>query len=212
LKQAALQQWHWHWLFLVLIVLNACTGVSVKEPVPGNKAAYQDRAEKIGAIPEWSLVGKISLDDGDHGGSGRLQWRVKPEGSELDFHGAMGRGAWHLQISPEGAVLKEANGAEQTAAGVDALIQDRMGWPIPVDALQWWVRGLAAPGIVEDESFDDEGLLVSLDQFGWNVEFNRYDSFSGVALPIRLDARRDDYRVKLAIGRWQMDTADALTN
>jgi outer membrane lipoprotein LolB len=83
-----------------------------------------------------------------------------------------------------------------------------MGWPIPVEALQWWVRGLAAPGIVEDEQLDSQGLLTSLDQLGWRVEFNRYDSKAGVALPVRLDARRDNYRVKLAIGRWQLDTGD----
>lgn len=188
--------------------LNACTGVGVKEPVSDSKAAYRERAEMLTQVPEWGLVGKISLDDGDRGGSGRLQWDVRIGSSELDFHGAMGRGAWHLQISPDGAVLKEANGAEQSAAGVNALIQDRMGWPIPVEALQWWVRGLAAPGVVEDEQLDPQGLLTSLHQLGWRVEFNRYDSKAGVALPVRLDARRDNYRVKLAIGRWQLDTGD----
>jgi len=201
-----------HWLFFVLLVLNACTGVAVKETGTGNKAAYQDRATKIAAISEWGFVGRISLDDGDRGGSGRLQWEVRPGNSELDFHGAMGRGAWHLRISPEGAVLKEANGAEQTAAGVNALIQDRIGWPIPVDALQWWVRGLAAPGAVEDQKFDSQGLLISLGQFGWSVDYDRYDSVDGAVLPARLNARRDNYRVKLAIRRWQMDMSHAPAN
>ena len=204
--------WKPHWLFFVLLVLNACTGVAVKETGPGNKAAYQNRAAVLAAIPEWSFVGRISLDDGDRGGSGRLQWEVRSENSELDFHGAMGRGAWHLQIGPEGAVLKEANGAEQTATGVNALIQDRMGWPIPVEALQWWVRGLAAPGAVEDEKFDSEGLLISLGQFGWRVDFERYDSVAGAVLPVRLNARRDNYRVKLAISRWRMDKSHAPAN
>jgi outer membrane lipoprotein LolB len=193
-------------------MLNACTGVSVKESGSGSKAAYLSRAKKIAAIPEWGFVGRISLDDGDRGGSGRLQWEVRHDSSELDFHGAMGRGAWHLQISPEAAVLKEANGAEQTAAGINELMQDRMGWSIPVDALQWWVRGLAAPGAIEDEIFDPEGRLLSLDQFGWSVDFSRYDSMAGVALPIRLDARRDNYRVKLAVSRWQMDLSHAPAN
>ena len=124
----------------------------------------------------------------------------------------MGRGAWHLQIGPEGAVLKEANGAEQTAPGVNDLIQDRMGWPIPVDALQWWVRGLAAPGAIEGETLDAEGLLISLAQFGWSVVFDRYESVAGVALPKRLTATRDDYRVKLAISRWQMDPGHGSAN
>ena len=195
-----------YWLLVLLIALNACTGVTVKEPVAGRQAAYQSRAEKLTAITEWGFVGRISLDDGEQGGSGRLQWDVEQQNSVLDFHAAMGRGAWHLEIGSEGAVLREANGMEQTAAGVNALIQDRMGWPIPVDALQWWVRGLAAPGTSDIRELDPQGLLIHLEQFGWNVDFNRYDSDTGVTLPVRLDARRDNYRVKLAVSSWQMST------
>jgi outer membrane lipoprotein LolB len=201
-----------YFLLFLLYLLNACSGVSVKEPDSDSRTAYQNRFEKLSSISEWGLVGKISLDDGDRGGSGRLQWDVKIDSSELDFHGALGRGAWHLQINPEGAILKEANGNEQAAPGVNALIQDRIGWPIPVGALQWWVRGLAAPGAIEDKQLDTEGLLKSLGQFGWHVEFNRYKSIDGTLLPIRLDARRDNYHVKLAIGHWRMDMGHAATN
>ena len=193
-----------YWLLVLLVALNACTGVSVKESVVDKQLAYQDRAEKLGAITAWGFVGRISLDDGEQGGSGRLQWDVEQQNSVLDFHAAMGRGAWHLEIGPEGAVLREANGIEQSAKGVNSLIQERMGWSIPVDALQWWVRGLSAPGTSEIEELDREGLLIHLEQFGWSVDFNRYDSDAGVDLPVRLDARRDNYRVKLAIGSWLM--------
>jgi outer membrane lipoprotein LolB len=189
-------------LFTLLLLLNACTGVSVKESDSGNKEAYRNRAEKLAAISEWGFVGKISLDDGEQGGSGKLRWDVQADHSELDFYGALGRGAWNLTIDPDRAVLREANGMEQTAADVNEVVQDRMGWRLPVDALQWWVRGLAAPGAIEDEQFDSEGLLVSLNQFGWSVDFSRYDSRNVLALPIRLNATRDNYRVKLAISRW----------
>ena len=190
----------------LLLILNACSGVAVKKPGPDKSAIYQERAGKLGSISEWGLVGRISLDDGDQGGSGKLRWDIQAETSSIDFHGAMGRGAWHLEIGPDGAVLREANGSEQTAPGVNALIQDRMGWPIPVDALQWWVRGLAAPGAIEDEQFDVDGLLISLRQFDWNVEFGRYKSQDGIELPIRLNATRENYRVKLAVSRWRMST------
>jgi outer membrane lipoprotein LolB len=199
-------------LLVPLLVLSACTTVSVKEPVTADHAAYQVRADMLGGISEWSLSGKISLDDGNQGGSGKLQWLVHSENSEIDFHGALGRGAWHLKISPGKAILKESNGSEETAAGVNALIQNKMGWPIPVEALQWWVRGVAAPGLIDEMQIDAEGLLISLSQFGWRVNFSRYDSNAGVVLPVRLDARLDDYRVKLAISRWQLDLNHASTN
>ena len=172
--------------------------------------AYQDRAGKLIAIDKWAMVGRISLDSGDQGGSGRVQWDVKPGLSELDFHGALGRGAWRLQFGPQGVLLKMADGTVQTAADIDELIQDQVGWPIPLDALQWWVRGLSAPGDIESEILGPGGLLIGLNQFGWQVDFNRYGSFGGFELPIRLEATQDNYRVKLAIKRWQMDPGNEL--
>lgn len=200
------------WLIVVLLLLNACASVTVEEDVAGYKAVQQKRAETLGLISNWGLVGKISLDDGDRGGSGKLRWNIENQHSTLEFHGALGRGAWRLQAGPEGAVLKEANGSQQAAVNVDDLVQQRMGWPVPVEALQWWVRGLAAPGVVEKEEIDAEGRLQGLEQFGWRVEFSRYQAVEGIPLPKRLNAGRGDYRVKLAVGRWRLDLDHALDN
>lgn len=202
----------WYWLLFLFFTLGACTGVAVKDQDPGNQTAYEDRARQLETASEWGLVGKISLDDADQGGSGRLQWDVKSGHSVLDFHGAMGRGAWHLDIGSDGALLKMADGTEQSAANVNELVQDNMGWPIPVEALQWWVRGLAAPGEIENKQLGSDGLLKSLHQFGWRVDFRRYGSVEDMRLPLRLNATMDNYRVKLAISRWRMDVIDAAAN
>ena len=193
------------------MLLSGCKTVPVTEPGISGQAAYKNRADNIVGVSNWDLVGRISLDDGEEGGSGRLQWVVKDAHSTLDFHGAMGRGAWHLEIEPAGATLRLADGSEYFADGVDDLVQQQIGWPIPVKALQWWVRGLAAPGAIEAQQLDEAGLLVSLEQFGWQIDFNRYTSGSGVELPVRLDARQNDYRVKLAISRWHLPGNDTAT-
>lgn len=193
-------------LLFLLLTLNACTGVVVKDTGLVDTATYQDRADRLVAMVEWGLKGKISLDDGDQGGSGKLQWDVVPGQSELGFHGAMGRGAWHLKMGPGGAHLKMADGTEQTAVDVNELIREHVGWSVPLGALQWWARGLAAPGMIDHEQFGPEGLLVSLSQFGWKVDFNRYDSVGDIELPVRLKATRNNYRVKLAISSWRIDT------
>lgn len=203
-----MKQWPW---LLAFILLNACTSVPVAGPGVDSQTAYNSRAESITSVVEWHLVGRISLDDGDEGGSGRLQWVVKTDHSTIDFHGAMGRGAWRLEIAPGGAALRLADGNEYFADAVDVLVQQQIGWPIPVEALQWWVRGLAAPGAIDAQQLDATGLLTSLAQFGWQIDFNRYVADSGVALPVRLDARQNDYRVKLAISRWYLPT-DVVSN
>lgn len=202
----------WILLLAALVLLNACSLAPVAEPGPGNQGAYDLRAENIAGISAWSLVGKISLDDGEDGGSGRFRWDVRGDSSTMDFHGAMGRGAWHMETGPAGAVLRLADGDEHFALGVDTLVHQQIGWSIPVGALQWWVRGLAAPGSVDEQQLDDKGLLTSLGQFGWQIDFNRYGSDSGMAMPTRLDARKKNYRVKLAVSRWRIPTDDVISN
>lgn len=197
---------------LALLLMNGCTTIPVTGTGAGNQAAYKIRAENISSVSEWHLVGRISLDDGEEGGSGKLQWVVRAGHSSIDFHGAMGRGAWHLEINPAGASLRLANGNEYFAQDVDALVRQQIGWPIPVEALQWWVRGLAAPGAGYAQQLDDTGRLTSLTQFGWQIDFNRYNSDAGVALPVRLDARQNDYRVKLAVSRWHFPINDVITD
>ena len=160
------------------------------------------RASQISAIGDWGLSGRLSLDDGEDGGSGKLQWRVGPESSSLDFFAAMGRGAWHLEISDSGASLRDAEGVH-TARDVETLVQQQIGWPVPVDALQWWARGLIAPGKVQTSEVDAQGLLVSLEQFGWAIQISRYNEFDGQLLPVRLEALNGRYRVKMAISQWQ---------
>ncbi len=189
---------------LAVTLLSACTAVPVTESGASSEAAYQHRAEVISGVSRWGLVGRISLDNGEEGGSGRLQWDVKADRSTINFHGAMGRGAWQLETDPQGAVLRLADGNEFFAPAVDELIQQQVGWSIPVAALQWWVRGLAAPGPVVERQLGAGGLLKRLKQFGWQVDFNRYGQESGVAMPTRMVARHNSNRVKLAISRWRI--------
>jgi outer membrane lipoprotein LolB len=174
----------------------------------GDEAAYRERAARLSAIEQWGFSGKLSLDDGEQGGSGSLRWSTGPASTMLDFRGALGRGAWQLLITPAEAVLTEADGNVYAAPGVEGLVHDRIGWVVPVDALAWWVRGLEAPGDVDAAELDAEGRLLRLEQLDWEIEFSRYRAFSGESLPARLEARRDAYRVKLAVGRWRLGPGD----
>ena len=196
--------WSRHGWFLLALILNACTGVTVRAPVAEGTVIYQQRAEKISNIQTWNFSGKISLDDGEQSGSGTLRWDVTSASTVLDFHGAMGRSAWNLHIDTALAVLTEANGNQQSATSVDELVHGRIGWPLPLDALSWWVRGLKAPGPIVDEQYDVLGVLTHLEQFGWRVDINRYKIFDDLQLPVRVEATSGNYRVKLAIGRWHM--------
>jgi len=200
----------WVGLALVAVFLNACTGLKTKSTEIADPGLFNERSLRLSQMTQWNLAGRVSLDDGDDGGSGKLKWIVSPGLSTLDFFAAMGRGAWHLEIGDDHAILRDAQGTH-TAPDVQTLLEQQLGWPVPVEALQFWARGLYAPGPVQSSEIDSQGLLVGLQQFGWTIEFNRYDDVQGELLPVRLEATHGQYRVKMAISNWQLEAPFAVT-
>lgn len=190
-------------LALLALLLSACASAPrAPDARAERQAAYELRAETISAWTRWGFEGRLSLDDGVDGGSGRLDWRADGESSRLDFRGTLGRGAWRLTIQPGGALLQRADGSQVEAASVEELVQAEVGWRVPVDALSWWVRGLVAPGDTEQVEYDESGRIVQLTQAGWTIEFERYREVAGADLPGRVEAVRGDLRIKLVTARW----------
>lgn len=173
---------------------------------------YDQRVARLGPIDSWSLEGRLAVSDEADGGSGSLRWRQDGDRSRMDFHGALGRGAWRLAADPGGAELEFADGALHRAGSVDALVHGQIGWAVPVESLAWWVRGLAAPGKIQSRRLDGEGRLSELQQDGWSIEFGRYGEIAasdgGIAMPLRMTARQADRTVKLAIRRWELPGVD----
>ncbi len=76
----------------------------------------------------------------------RFTGRKALAATRMDFHGAMGRGAWRLVAGGGGAELELADGKRYSAETVGELVRGQLGWAIPVENLSWWVRGVQAPG------------------------------------------------------------------
>ena len=86
----------------------------------------------------------------------------------------------------------------------------QVGWEIPVENLAWWVRGLAAPGKIPRQALDEQGNLSELLQGGWTIKYGNYRSFEGVNLPVKLTAHQSDWKVKLAIRKWDLANEGAV--
>ena len=197
-----------HGLLLVsiAILVQACSTVPTGGLPPADR--YEARADALAATTGWALKGRLALRDERDGGSGTLQWRQGIEGSRMDFHGALGRGAWRLQADSSGAELELADGRRFRAETVNELALEQLGWTVPVDALAWWVLGLQAPGAVEARVLSEDGTLQRLLQRDWIIEYGRYREVDGLELPIRLTATRGERSVRLAVRDWVLDSAD----
>ncbi len=198
-------QLHFITACFTLCFLTACSSTQGTRPGSLDQAAlYDSRYDLLLGLDEWSLEGRLAVNDGHDGGSGHLIWSRRGEASTMNFHGALGRGAWRLDVSADGAILELADGEVYRASSVNALLKQRLGWEVPIDALAWWVRGLAAPGEWEARELGEYGKLLILTQFGWVIEFGKYRDIDGVAMPQKMTARQESHTVKLAVRKWAL--------
>jgi outer membrane lipoprotein LolB len=196
-------------LTFCLLALAGCSATRPLSPVEADRARlYESRYQSLNQVEEWALEGRLAVNDGEEGGSGHLNWLSRAGFSRMDFYGALGRGAWQLSADADGVLLEMASGETYRADDINELVRRQLGWDIPVDALEWWVRGLVSPGDWEARELDEEGRLVMLEQHGWTIEFASYRQIGGISMPRKMNAKQQTHQVKLAIRNWRVDNRD----
>jgi outer membrane lipoprotein LolB len=193
---------------LAAVLLVGCAVAPTPDPgLAARESAYSDNAARVQRLAAWTLEGRLAISDESDGGSGYFRWQQEGARARMDFHGALGRGAWQLVADGRQAVLEFADGSTYRADSIDDLVRGQVGWPVPVDSLAWWVRGLAAPGAVQDRQLDAEGRLSELQQADWRIQYGRYGDVGNVVLPLRMTARQEQRTVKLAVRNWELPDA-----
>ena len=117
--------------------------------------------------------------------------------------GPLGRGATRIQGDRQQTTLEIAGRAPVTADSAEQLVEEQIGWRLPVDHLLWWVRGLPAPDSPSNLQLDSSSRLGRLSQSGWTVEYSRYQEVDGVELPQRLQISGHDLLLTLVVTEWK---------
>jgi len=189
----------------ILMFLAACSSMPASNVESASREIlYESRLHELSELKQWKIEGRLAVNDGKDGGSGNFKWSSKGESNSMNFHGALGRGAWRLEADKDGAVLELADGETYQAPSVSELLEQNLGWKVPVDALAWWVRGLAAPGTSASRELNKNGQLVGLDQLGWMIKYGRYRDNDGVFMPIKMTASKDSQTLKLVVRGWNL--------
>jgi len=184
---------------LVAVFLTAC---ATREPRPAG-AWLSERQAWFETHPDWELVGRLGLSDGERAGSLGLTWRARGNTQTIYLRTAAGGQQWRLTFSPGRAVLEGSDLERLTGPHPDPLVERAVGWPIPVEALAWWVRGLAPPG-ESSLRFTDDGTLAGVNGPVWTLDYQHFKQVENILLPTRLEARSADYRVRFFIGEWRV--------
>lgn len=186
------------------VVLAACAPLPVRHPgTVAQLAAQAARERALGAQVAWSLQARFAASDGQHGGSGSLDWSQHGDKFRFTLRAPITGKSVELQGGPDGALLTGAGREPLAGRNAAEVLREEFGWSVPVADLAWWARGLRAPGTPAILTFGANGLPATLDQDGWHVDYRDWYAERDPPLPRKVYASRDPYDVRLSIEHWE---------
>ncbi|PWK30554.1 lipoprotein insertase outer membrane protein LolB [Pseudomonas sp. B21-040] len=192
-------------VFSFIALLAGCAGFGARESVEGhgNPAQWREHKQQLTALDGWQINGKIGIRAPKDSGSGTLFWLQRQDYYDIRLSGPLGRGAARLTGRPGKVSLEVANQGRYDAPNPEVLLEEQLGWKLPVSNLAWWVRGLPAPDSKSKLTLDADSRLASLEQDGWQVEYTTYTQQNGFWLPEKIKLHGTDLDVTLVIKEWQ---------
>lgn len=188
-----------------ILVLSGCA--TQMEP-PFDHQVYQKQPWKLRKVKLndqvcWNIRGAVSVTNRGNTQMGTFTWKQVQDRFAINFYGPLNIGAFGIKGAPGSVTLVKPTGS-YNAPNAETLMQEQMGWYLPVTNLYYWVRGLPAPG-PSHERYDSYGHLAMLQQQGWTIQYQAYQAQNNADLPRKIIMDNEELHVKLVIKNWNLN-------
>lgn len=190
-------------------MLLSCVGaVRMDAPVISE---WDIRQAMLESLSEWEFTGSINVRDAEEAQSSRIRWRQNNEQYRINLWGTFNIGATEINGRP-GEVRIEQEGEDPIITETpEQLLYDRIGYELPVTELNYWIKGIPAPGASDELNFAENQQLVSFVQAGWRIEYLGYTNFGLHTLPTRIRVQKPPLRLDLMRLNWTFPNTQPTT-
>ncbi len=179
---------------LICSLLSACISSVPIKPLSG---------EQINQA-SWKEGGVIGYRDANQAFTASYVWKKIPQAYQINVLGPLG--AWRATIDGNAhfVSLKLSDGRKFQAKNAEQLMQQHLGWAIPVQDLTYWLAGLPAPYESKKVRYED-GFLKELQQNHWTIHFLDYHHFGVYQIPSRLILQQDAIKITLVVDEFSWE-------
>lgn len=180
-------------IVVIAAALTACVGGGIRTGAGG-----QER---------WQLSGKIGLRAPQLAESAYVNWRQCGDRFDVRISGPLGQTVARIDGRGEQLTLQFEGREPMTTSEPEALMQQQLGWSLPIRALRYWVRAQAAPG--GDAEFSGPPQQPNtLQQQDWQIDYLAYHQNGATTLPAKLRLTgRSNLQATLLINEWLLGDA-----
>lgn len=188
------------WLGMLLAGMLGGCALLPSAPAPASRPAHPESAS-------FGLNGRISVIYEGVRHSAGLRWTHTAQSDDILLLAPLGQTAARVHRDEQNATLHDG-GKSYQANNAETLMQQALGWYLPLSGLQHWVLGLAETGSPAQIERDDKGRIAVLRQDGWEIRYQRYAATRNMpetnSLPMRLQLSREGLQMTLLIDEWEL--------
>ncbi|HAG61572.1 MAG TPA: outer membrane lipoprotein LolB [Coxiellaceae bacterium] len=197
-------------LLLCIISSGLLTGCVNLTPPTGatsfNTQHETTRAQQLNNITHWTTRGAFSITTPKEAQIANYTWHLTDQ-THYTIHIASSLNLYQLHITQSGdhvTLIKDQN-KPLIANNPESLMQQALGYSLPISNLYYWIRGLPAPG-TQQTTYNQYGHLTQLKQDGWTITFLNYTHQGDVDLPQLIRLNGHHLAIKLVIKQWNLST------
>ena len=196
-------------LFGLTLLIAGCAAPRVELSEDERQIAWTERAVQLQSIDTWNLRARsvITVDTAVY--SLGLGWKRQQDKFTMTLEAPFGQGVFRIQsdpafrpryslLYPEGQILRNQN--------AEALLEQAVGWSLPVSGLRYWMVGLPDPASPYSNTLDRSGRLSRLEQDGWSIRYQDYFD-DDPSLPRKLLLQREQLELRIVVDSWQPQLA-----
>lgn len=185
-------------LLIIGVILSSCAA-RMDTPVNEN---WQRRSEVLLSLQAWDFSGRIGVRDANESQSSRIRWQQRGDNYVINLWGALNIGATEITGTPQQVRLQQEGEAPLITDTPEQLIHEQLGYELPVSNLNYWIKGIPAPGATATPIFNEDNQLVSLLQSGWQIDYLGYTNYGVEALPTQVRMQKPPLRLDFVRLSW----------
>ena len=187
---------------VLAVALAACASA----PPAAERGDWPAQRESLEALENWQFRGRVNVRYDNESHTPRILWQQQDRNYNIRLWGSFNAGNTRITGDPAGVTL-EADGEVLTAETPEDLILEQLGYELPVSHLEYWIRGLPAPGGDADLQFNERDQLAEIRQQGWSVSYPDPRQYGELSLPGEMEVLRsaDDVRLRFVGLRWTIN-------
>lgn len=186
----------------LLLLLAGCQSSGPRISGEGSPQLWQHQQTLLQQLESWELQGKLGIRSSAQNASASLFWLQRQDYYDIRVSGPLGQGSARLQ-GQQGQAQLVAEGQQRQADSPEQLMQQELGWSLPLSNLHWWVRGLPAPGLPYQLQLGPDSLPQQLIQSGWTLNYSRHQAQGPFQLPGMIRLQGKQLQATLLIKQWQ---------